>query len=156
LIPLCVETLKAHAAKLDLEASRFAACLDDEKDKGRLAADMELSGKLGVSGTPGGYGARQSRQGAPDRAHPGAPSPIPCSVAPSTPCWRRPMPSPERGADSDPLVAVGLADALRLSALRAAACESGRCPAQGVVEPSAPTTGGLAGDWSWEVQVLRG
>jgi predicted DsbA family dithiol-disulfide isomerase len=50
LIPLCVETLKAHAAKLDLKASRFAACLDDEKDKGRLAADMELSGKLGVSG----------------------------------------------------------------------------------------------------------
>lgn len=45
-------TLKAHAAKLDLKASRFAACLDDEKDKDRLAADMELGGKLGVSGTP--------------------------------------------------------------------------------------------------------
>ncbi|MFZ2207747.1 MAG: thioredoxin domain-containing protein [Porticoccaceae bacterium] len=46
------ETLKAYAAKLDLKASRFAACLDDEKDKDRLAADMELGGKLGVSGTP--------------------------------------------------------------------------------------------------------
>lgn len=49
---ISAETLKAHAAKLDLKASRFAACLDEEKDKDRLAADMELGGKLGVSGTP--------------------------------------------------------------------------------------------------------
>lgn len=49
---VALETLKAHAAKLDLEASRFAACLDDEKDKDRLAADMALGGELGVSGMP--------------------------------------------------------------------------------------------------------
>jgi protein-disulfide isomerase len=49
---VAVETLKAHAAKLDLKASRFAACLEDEKDKDRLAADMELGAKLGVTGTP--------------------------------------------------------------------------------------------------------
>lgn len=46
------ETFKAHGAKLGLDAGQFAACLDDEKDKARLAADMELGAKLGVTGTP--------------------------------------------------------------------------------------------------------
>ncbi len=46
------ETFKAHGVKLGLDAGRFAACVDGEQDKDRLAADMALGSKLGVSGTP--------------------------------------------------------------------------------------------------------
>ena len=50
---LGVDNLKAFAATLGLNTATFDECLDSEKHKERISADIQSGGKLGVSGTPG-------------------------------------------------------------------------------------------------------
>jgi len=50
---LGVDNLKAFAANLGLDTANFNECLDTEKHKKRISADIQSGGRLGVSGTPG-------------------------------------------------------------------------------------------------------
>ena len=50
---LTVENLKGFADTLGLDTNEFNECLDSEKHKKRISADIQAGSKLGVRGTPG-------------------------------------------------------------------------------------------------------
>lgn len=50
--PLVVDKLKAYAAELKLDKSKFNSCLDDGKLADQVSKDLAYGGTLGVAGTP--------------------------------------------------------------------------------------------------------
>lgn len=44
--------LRAHAEKLGLDTARFASCLNDKVEIGKIQADAEVGKKMGITGTP--------------------------------------------------------------------------------------------------------
>ena len=50
---LGVENLKSFAGESGLDTEAFNECLDEGKHKQQISADIQLAGKLGISGTPG-------------------------------------------------------------------------------------------------------
>lgn len=50
---LSVDNLKKFAATIGLDTATFDECLDSEKHKEQISADLQSGAKLGVSGTPG-------------------------------------------------------------------------------------------------------
>ena len=49
---LAVESLKAHAAKLNLNTAAFNSCLDSSKYTNAIQKDIQEGVRAGVSGTP--------------------------------------------------------------------------------------------------------
>lgn len=49
------DALTTYAAELELDATKFAACLADGRHKATVDADMDAGAAVGMSGTPGFY-----------------------------------------------------------------------------------------------------
>ena len=64
---LGVENLKAFAGTIGLDTAQYNECLDGEKHKSQISADIRLSDKLGMSGTPG-FVVGVTDQNDPDKA----------------------------------------------------------------------------------------
>ena len=64
---LGVENLKAFAATIGIDTSQFNECLDGKKHNEQITADIRVSDKLGMSGTPG-FVVGLTDQNDPDKA----------------------------------------------------------------------------------------
>jgi protein-disulfide isomerase len=52
---LGIEQLKEKAKRIELDTAAFNSCLDEEKSKAAVAADLQAAEQLGIAGTPSSF-----------------------------------------------------------------------------------------------------